>query len=121
MDHITLWGSTMDGYICEASPSPSTVLSQYFGRPVHLAYKGPRPRPCVPTSTFPMLSATAVYQDGYPLLFLSQESIGEVERELRGRVGQQGIDERWMEDRLVIERFVNHVICPLGLLPCSHA
>jgi uncharacterized protein len=54
---------------------------------------------------FPQLDATTNYPDGYPLLVLSEESVESVEKELRGHVGKQGIDERWKTDSLVIERF----------------
>ena len=86
------------------------MLSKFLGRSVHLTYKGPQPRACNPTQTFPALVATVSYQDGYPLLFLSEESVAEVERQLKGYVGVQGIEERWKEDKLVIERSVPHSI-----------
>jgi uncharacterized protein YcbX len=101
----------VDGYICGKSArtnseTPSSILSKYLGRPVHLSYKGPRPRICHPTQIFPALEASISYQDGYPLLFLSEESVEEVERQLRGHVGTQGIEERWKKDKLAIERAV---------------
>jgi hypothetical protein len=40
----------------------------------------------------------------YPLLVLSEEGMAEVEREARGRVGQQGIAEVWREGRVAIQR-----------------
>jgi len=116
IEHFSLFGVLdVDGYICgkstqSNSESPSSILSKFLGRPVHLSYKGPRLRVCDPTQTFPALDATISYQDGYPLLFLSEESVEEVERELRGYVGVQGIDERWKEDKLVIERFRPNII-----------
>ena len=55
----------MDGYICQSlSPSdrsPSEVLSEFFGLPVFLMMKGPEPRKCDPTKSFPELNATAEY------------------------------------------------------------
>jgi len=116
IEHFSLFGVyDIDGYICGKSTqtnseSPSSILSKYLGRPVHLSYKGPRPRACRPTQTFPALEATISYQDGYPLLFLSEESVDEVERQVRGYVGVQGIEERWKEDKLVIERFRPNII-----------
>ncbi|KAJ7897246.1 hypothetical protein B0H14DRAFT_2333080 [Mycena olivaceomarginata] len=115
IEKVFLWDSILDAYICEALPalpsqSPSEILSSYFGRPVHLVYKGPQPRPVDPTPTHPKLNTTAVFQDGYPLLVLSQESTARIEEELRGHVGKQGIDERWRTDTLVIERFRPNVV-----------
>lgn len=52
------------------------------------------------------MKATAVYQDMYPLLVLSEESTSLLEHELRGYVGTQGIHERWKSDPVPIERYV---------------
>ncbi|KAK7040164.1 hypothetical protein VNI00_009970 [Paramarasmius palmivorus] len=120
LNDLSMFGVfTVDGYICQAvdassrtssSPEvqlnvPSNTLSAYFGRPVHLVYKGSTPRACIPSTNFPELDATAVYQDLYPLLFLSEESMLEIEKELRPRVGTQGIDERWKTEKVTVERF----------------
>ena len=96
----------MDAFIARSAngPDPSTVLTQYFGRPVHLVYKGPRPRVIDATEAFPQLEATAKYQDMYPLLVLSEESIGPIDQEVKQRVGTQGIDESWKDGGVVIER-----------------
>lgn len=113
---VTIWPThdKVDGYICESlssdTPSPSSILSKYFGKPVHLIYKGPRPRPIDPTTSFPDLKATAIYQDMYPLLVLSEESTTLLEQELRGHVGTQGIHERWKTDPVPIERFRPNII-----------
>jgi len=112
---ITLWPThdPLDGYIGESISGPSgtasSILSKYFERPVHLVFKGPQPRPIDPTFSFPNLVATAKYQDMYPLLVLSEESIVPIEEELRGHVGTQGIDERWKVDSVFIERCVDPV------------
>ncbi|KAJ6520190.1 MOSC N-terminal beta barrel domain-containing protein [Mycena sanguinolenta] len=107
LEQVMMWHIPFDAYICEAlsTPSPSEILSVYFRRPVHLVYKGPQPRPVEPTAAHPKLDATAVFQDCYPLMVLSQESMARIEEELRGHVGQQGIEERWKSESLVIERF----------------
>ena len=105
----------VDGYICEAldpaSPSPSEVLSEYFGRPVHLVVKGPKRRTCNPTQTFPDLDASAVYHDGFPLLVTSDESLEKVGEEINrwadGEVNGEsigGIDDMWKTSRVPIER-----------------
>jgi hypothetical protein len=69
-------------------------------------YKGPRARICEPTFDFPSLDASLRYQDGYPLLVLSEESVDAAETEVRKYVGTQGVEERWKDDKLVIERWV---------------
>jgi uncharacterized protein len=112
IDGIKLWSASVDGHICQgispSEPSPSQELSKYCGKAVHLVLKGPTPRPCQSTTLFPELDsmATTGYADGYPLLILGEESVESVEEELRVHVGTQGIEERWKEDRLVIERYV---------------
>ncbi|KAJ7597654.1 MOSC N-terminal beta barrel domain-containing protein [Mycena floridula] len=103
IDNITLWDDSLDGYIC-GGPS-SRLLSAYFEKQVHLIFKGPRPRPCEPTSSYADLKAVTDFADGYPLLILSEESVQAVETELRAHVGKQGIEERWKTDALVMERF----------------
>lgn len=115
IDEAKFYGTKIaDGYICESlspssrSRSPSEILSTYFGESVHLVYKGPSPRACNPTVSHPQLKATFLYQDCYPLLVLSEESVSEIERQLRGHVGTQGIEERWNTEPLVIERYVGY-------------
>lgn len=109
---------TIDGYICQAidptSPSPSEVLSKYFGRPVHLVMKGPKRRACDTTLTFPDLVASALFQDGFPLLIASDEStenVGDVINQWAGGGvdGQSiaGMDDVWRTSRIPIERYVN--------------
>ncbi|KAF5383387.1 hypothetical protein D9757_008419 [Collybiopsis confluens] len=117
INDIDVWGTTCDGFICESvstkpsSQTPSAILSEYFDRPVHLAVKGTSPRKCVPTDAFPELEATAVYQDGYPLLVLSEESMDILQEAIRGRVAEDGnpnavagIGENWRTEELLIER-----------------
>ncbi|KAJ6575493.1 hypothetical protein B0H19DRAFT_1128979 [Mycena capillaripes] len=115
IEKIMMFDVPFDAYICEALPSPasrspSEILSSYFGRPVHLVYKGAQPRPCDPTPTHPKLEATAVFQDCFPLMVLSQESTTRIEEELRGHVGMQGIEEHWRTESLVIERFRPNIV-----------
>ena len=91
----------------EADPhAPSRELSKYFGKDVHLIYKGPRPRPCEPTLDFPELAATAVFQDGYPLLVASEESLRSIQARIRGQIGVQGVEDRWAMEDLEITRYV---------------
>ena len=110
LENIELWGQNdLDGYICksirqETRDVPSRTLSQFLGCEVLLVLKGPRPRPCSPTTDFPSLSANTFYQDGYPLLVASEESLIAVQERLRGEVGKQGVAARWSSDDLVMER-----------------
>lgn len=110
LTNITIWPgyAPIDGYICQSSvkgaPSPSEILSKYIGKPVHLLYKGPLPRPIDPTYEFPDLKATAHFQDMYPLLICSEENAQAVEEQIKPLVGTQGIDQRWEDGRILIER-----------------
>ncbi|KAH9854380.1 hypothetical protein C2E23DRAFT_818523 [Lenzites betulinus] len=99
-----------------ADSTPSEVLSDYFGRAVHLVMKGPAARPCPPTLAFPELHETAMFQDGYPFLVVGEESLGEVRRvvsafaqDKSAQIG--GIDrERWREGGVEIERFRPNIV-----------
>ncbi|KAF6754343.1 hypothetical protein DFP72DRAFT_990538 [Ephemerocybe angulata] len=101
LPQITIWPThpPVDGYICESvsrdSPSPSDILSQYFGKSVHLVLKGPQPREIDSTEKYPDLKATAKYQD--------------IER-----VGTQGISEEWATGSVVVERFRPNIVLQGG-------
>ncbi|KAF7798513.1 hypothetical protein EIP86_009734 [Pleurotus ostreatoroseus] len=113
----------IDGYICQPlSPtdsSPSDVLSEYLGKSVHLMMKGPAPRSCPPTLDFPNLQAESVYQDGYPLLVVSEESLVAVQEAVK-TAADLGLDaikkvggmdnERWSTESLVMERFRPNIV-----------
>lgn len=108
---ISVWSDKVDGYICQSKDtsdpySPSEILSRYFNKDVHLIYKGPRPRPCEPTIDFPKLDASAVFQDGYPLLLASEESLKAIQEQIKGQIGVQGVDEHWARDELEMTRYV---------------
>ncbi|KAG6841739.1 hypothetical protein C0991_007625 [Blastosporella zonata] len=121
LDRLGLFSEFLDGYIGHALPLPSAytpatentasaISSLYFSKPVHLVYKGPRPRPAERTFTFPELDASTMFQDGYPLLLMSRESMGELDEEVRARVGTQGIDDHWKEDSVELRRFRPNVV-----------
>ncbi|KAJ8455924.1 hypothetical protein ONZ51_g12296 [Trametes cubensis] len=107
--------STLDG---PGSRTPSEILSDYFGRAVYLVMKGHRPRECPPTQAFPKLQETAKFQDGYPFLVASEESLEEVRRVVsafaqdespEAKIG--GIDrERWRDGGVEIERFRPNIV-----------
>lgn len=117
----------VQGVICPSldldSRSPSDILSAYFGRPVHLAMKGPRIRECPATFAFPDLKASASFQDGYPYLVASEESLEEVGRVIsayaqdespEGSIG--GIDRaRWRDGGVNIERLVENTSRPASM------
>ena len=109
----------VQGYVCASLPdsdpsarTPSAILSQYFGQPVHLVMKGPRVRPCPPTHAFPDLRASAVFQDGYPFLVASEESLEEVGRVIGAYATSENPEaqighldrERWRTGDIKIER-----------------
>jgi len=77
---------------------------------VHLVFKGPNPRLADPTPSFPHLKTTVKIQDMYPLLVLSEESTKMVDAEVQSRIGTQGIDERWREENVAIERFRPNIV-----------
>jgi len=110
LEKITLFGGEdLDGHVVQSTTStsptaPSDILSVYIGKPVHLVYKGPGNRWVEKTPAFPELKATSVFQDMYPLLLVSEESVADVERETRKRVGEIGVEERWAEERMQARR-----------------
>ena len=79
-------------------------MSAYFGKPVHMVYKGPEKRWVNTTHWFPELKATSVYQDEYAVHVLSEESVADVERETRKWVGKMGVEERWAEEEMQVRR-----------------
>jgi hypothetical protein len=104
----------LDGYVCQSisreSPSPSEILSKYLEKAVHLVQKGPERRPVEPTLSFPNLTASAIFQDGFPLLVASEESlqrIGDLINEFVGGGRLRGnVDPGWAEGRIEMRRFV---------------
>lgn len=67
--------------------------------------KGPRVRKCPATPRFPKLDAPAYFQDGFPLLLVSEESVGAIQKRIRAMVGTQGISDKWAEEELEVERY----------------
>ncbi|KAF9469582.1 MOSC N-terminal beta barrel domain-containing protein [Collybia nuda] len=120
LPQITLWPKhdLVDGYIGQSLTSPadtpSTILSKHIGKPVHLIYKGPRARKVLATPDFPDLKGATWYQDLYPMMVLSAESMEEVNQEVKQRIGLQGISEAWKEDNVVIRRFRPNVVLSGG-------
>jgi len=62
------------------------------------------------TYEFPELKATAKYQDGYPLLVFSEENVQAIEEQIKPLVGTQGIDPRWEDGQVVVERFRPNIV-----------
>lgn len=115
---IRFFGDKLDGHIVtplhDASGSPTESLSRYFNKQVYLVYKGPEDRYVEPTHEFPNLKATCKYQDGYPILVLSQESVSLVEKEIQSRIGEQGVEENWKEDKVHHRRFRPNILVTGG-------
>ncbi|KAJ3570554.1 hypothetical protein NP233_g4332 [Leucocoprinus birnbaumii] len=104
----------LDGYICQPSAagasSPSDILTQYIGKPAHLAYKGPMPRKIDPTYDYPDHKGDAYFQWMYPMLLLSEESMEAILEKTRPLVGTQGIGEKWQDRELEVERFRPNIV-----------
>ncbi|KAF8602395.1 hypothetical protein BDV93DRAFT_474663 [Ceratobasidium sp. AG-I] len=98
------------------SGSPSTLLSSYLGREILLVLKGPKRRITGPTSSHPDLAVDVRFQDGFPLLLATTESLAAVQEKVRlsasgvegWKVG--GITPQWQTDELVIERFRPNIV-----------
>jgi hypothetical protein len=63
-------------------------------------------RNCPPTLRFPVLDARSYFQDGYPLLLVSEESVRAVQERIRVMVGTQGVSDKWAAEELKVERYV---------------
>ena len=63
-------------------------------------------RSCPPTLRFPKLDSRSYFQDGYPLLLVSEESVEAVQDRIRDMVGTQGVNDKWAEEELKVERYV---------------
>ncbi|CCA71324.1 hypothetical protein PIIN_05263 [Serendipita indica DSM 11827] len=119
LDDIQIWSHTTDGYICESLEQggldPSGALSKYLERDVLLIRKGPTTRHLKPTAAFPALQGSAVFQDGYPILVASEESLVDVQTKLSlsaaGVEGWKinGVAGEWTGE-LVMERFRPNVV-----------
>jgi uncharacterized protein YcbX len=94
----------------DAAHSPSVLLSSYLGREVLLVLKGPKRRSARTTSTHPNLDAGVRFQDGFPLLLTTTESLIAVQEKVRlsasgvehWKVG--GISSHWQTEELAMER-----------------
>ena len=110
MPNITMYGDIVEGYIYRApQPSslkldPSTFLSTFLGKPVHLVYRCPCPRAVGVTGKYPELKGMAGYQALSPLLVLSEEGMRDIENQARQCIGTQGIGEVWREGKVSVER-----------------
>jgi len=122
---VAIWKNVTDAYVCESfdksGPSPSELLSKYIGRPVVLVLKGPGSRPIRKTESHPTLEGTAAFQDGYPLLLASTESLEGVQNCIRaaangeGQFQVSGIDPKWKDEDVIMERFRPNIVVS-GLL-----
>ncbi|CUA67453.1 hypothetical protein RSOLAG22IIIB_03101 [Rhizoctonia solani] len=119
---IEIWRDRdLDAYVAEsvspgATASPSALLSSYMGRDVLLVLKGPKRRVALTTQTHPDLDAGYRFQDGYPLLVATTESLAVVQENVRRSAAGEdewkvsGIAPQWQTDELVMERFRPNIV-----------
>ncbi|SPO22715.1 uncharacterized protein UTRI_01393 [Ustilago trichophora] len=87
IDGIFIWGAYVDGYA--VSKEADEKLSAYFGKQVRLVRKGPSPRDSGPTNPDGKVEwedAVLRYQDFFPCLVASAESLRDVQRTLTASV-----------------------------------
>lgn len=87
VDGILIWGAYVDGYAVSAEAD--SKLSAYFGKQVRLVRKGPSPRqsgPTNPDGAVEWTDAVLRYQDFFPCLVASAESLRDVQRTLTASV-----------------------------------
>jgi hypothetical protein len=124
LSDIAVWSwDSLDAHVCPSirpsHSSPSELLSSFLGRPVLLVLKGSKPRLCEPTSRAPDLGtperpAPFEFQDGFPLLVASEESLAETAKRVEEAVGNvPGVEAGWKEKgekKLGIERFRPNIV-----------
>lgn len=87
VERIFIWGAYVDGYA--VSKEADEKLSAYFGKQVRLVRKGPSPRESGPTNPDGKVEwddAVLRYQDFFPCLVASAESLRDVQRTLTASV-----------------------------------
>lgn len=87
VDGIFIWGAYVDGYA--VSKEADEKLSAYFGKQVRLVRKGPSPRESGPTNPDGKVEwddAVLRYQDFFPCLVASAESLRDVQKTLTASV-----------------------------------
>ncbi|KAI0068321.1 hypothetical protein BV25DRAFT_1867320 [Artomyces pyxidatus] len=120
--------TNMDGYITQPHSSSgseaslcSAVLSRFMGRPVHLIFKGPRPRPAAPTWSFEKLDPFVGYHDGYPLHVASEESMEGVKAMVKKWSQEHAEDSSdpqiWDTKSMVIERYRPNIVFKGAVVP----
>ncbi|SPC61157.1 uncharacterized protein UHOD_01487 [Ustilago sp. UG-2017b] len=90
VEGIYIWGVYVDGYA--VSKEADEKLSVYFGKEVRLVRKGPSAResgPTDPDGKVEWKDAVLRYQDFYPCLLASAESLRDVQRTLTASVYPQ--------------------------------
>lgn len=121
---VQIWSHVTDAYIVQALPGsgsldPSAAFSKYLDRDVLLVYKGPTPRVVGPLPTFPDLKSSANFQDGWPILVATEESLVDVQKKVdlsaSGVTGWsiKGVQGTWsgelVMERLAISHFQDEV------------
>lgn len=94
--------------------SASSVLSKFFGFPVYLLFKGPSRRMVDATPSHPHLPKTtsAKFQDGYPFLVASVESLVAVEDVIHELANDETnkLGDEWKSRALEMERFRPNIV-----------
>jgi len=90
-----------------------------------LVMKGPETRECPPSLAFPELKASSVFQDAYPLLVTSEESLAAVGEAIRSAArNEQGVigglnQDRWKVGEVEMERFRPNIVVKGAGIPFS--
>jgi uncharacterized protein len=82
IEDVEIWSNITDAHVCPAldesgSLDPSDAISQYMGRDVLLVYKGLTTRYFTYESK--SLKGPTAFQDGYPILIATEESLRDVQ------------------------------------------
>lgn len=99
----------VDAYLLPFDSPACVALSEYLGRPVQLALKGPRERICLPTKVAPTLGskewpADLVFQDNFPLLIASEESAHAVAQHVNQIATAGVVAEKWKDEKVPMKR-----------------
>ena len=136
LQDVQIWKSTTDAHICTplegtSSLDPSLAFSKYLGRDVLLVYKGRTTRYF--TSEPLNLKGPTAFQDGYPILVATEESLRDVQAKVELSAsgaegwGMPGVVDGGWNGEIVMERCVvgchslltprprkTHTLPPLG-------
>ncbi|KIM33598.1 hypothetical protein M408DRAFT_61227 [Serendipita vermifera MAFF 305830] len=119
LEDVQIWSSTTDAHVAPAlegssSEDPSLALSRYLDRDVLLVYKGRTTRYF--TNDKMNLKGPTAFQDGYPILIATEESLRDVETKVDlSASGAEGwaipgvVNGGWNGD-IAMERFRPNIV-----------